>query len=525
MNQAAAIAACLHGAKRDPIRLAELLMAARGEAVHRHPMHAMMMDLLVLCRDDIRNIAIHAPPEHGKTAVVLPFLVDSLGRDPNRRIGLVASDSDLVGKSMTVIRKALLSPIVGSVWPNLHPDVQRSHTAHGGWSQGKLYLEGQSWPAFEAFPLLGAAEGHRLDIIYLDDACGKSGLRSAAERERTYDAVFGTYLNRLTAHGVVVWTNNCWHRDDAFHKARNSPAFCTLWIAYDGAERLAFQIGNPPETYTGPLSGDFPLWSQWPLARIAQKQEESPIFFTRLYEGRAVQAEECRFPQAREWARYEPEEIPAAITKGANLYGHLDPSGGKSAYKNDFAAAMGLLKLNDKTVYLTDAWVQRRAPSQQMVAMFDMERQWRRKYGIGFRMFHVELAPNAEGWIRPALEQVAKKLRQAGDPAWALLWEACFPREAKEARIERIHPFLVNGWLRFPADLEARMAISGALGDSWREVVRQMEDWPNGEYDDAPDALAGALDLAFPPGMPEKQVTTFDAIEDMGGVLGGSWRN
>ena len=490
--------ALLYAARRKPMILSELIMAHAGQTVRRHPMHVKLCDVLEACARVSRNATIHFPPEHGKSTLILPYLISLLAGVPTRKIGIVSSDKDLAEEHLMRIRKAIVGSVVQTVFPHLRPDLKMSSASHGEWSKTKLYLAGQDQPAFEVIPLYAASEGHRLDVIYLDDVCNRQGMTSEAERLRANAAVFGTFLNRLTPGGFVIWSNNCWHREDAFHKARESEGFATLWVSYRGTEALTWQVRDLPD-WTGKTSGEWPLWEQWPVERLREKRQESGPFYTRLYEGRAVQTEDCRFPGRDTWARYTPEELEAAVKGGGQFYGFLDPSGGKRADKGDWAALTGLLATRDRIAYVVDAWVNRVAPSAQVRACFDAEGVLRRKWGRGFLRFEVEMLPNTEGFVRQPFDHDRVERQKARDDGWQLPWRIRNPKEPKESRIERLGPPLENGWLKWPAGLEALIDAPTPAGRSWRRLVEGIEEWPMADHDDAPDSLAGAVAMALGP--------------------------
>jgi len=495
-------------------------MAEAGETVYAHGMHDLITAFLLACRAESRHALIQMPPEHGKSARAWPFLVWCLGQSERLRIGIVSADADLGEQHVSKIRKALTSPICQVVFPHIRPDFALSHVQHGEWSKRKLYLQGQADPAFEFYPLHARSEGHRLDVLWFDDVCTREGLFSEAERQRASAAVFGTYLNRLTAPsegrpgGFVIWTNNCWYRDDAFHQARNRTGFSTLWVAYDGVDALHWEVLHPPAGWRYGVGGRLPLWSAvWPRERLIQKQAESAHYFTRLYEGRAIQAEECRFPSRNRWARYDEGDLARDLKYG-QVFGFLDPSGGRSARKGDYAAAIAVLKVNEQRALLVNCYVARETPQQQINACFDIEREWLQR-ARGIRVFEIEALEKDHGWIAKPFLETSKRLAAHSDPACRLPWRLKGPHEPKESRIERLDPFIRNGWLLWPADLEDRVLEGGMEGESWRLLAEQVEEWPMADHDDGPDALAGAMALAFPlVGIGEEEIVVYDALAD-----------
>lgn len=480
----------LVAARVSPRLFADLILAESGRRVRPHAMHKLMQKLLSACVRERKNLLIQAPPEHAKTSQLIPSLVWLLGHNLKLKIGMVSRDRDLVEENLMRVRKVLISPACASVFPAIAPDVHRSAADRGEWSKTKLYLVDQDTPAFEAFSLFGASEGHRLDFIWADDCVTRSCLYSEAERRQVASALFDTFANRLTDEGIMLVTNNCWHREDAIHRMAESPSFATLWIGYEDVDRMYFRLTHPPAGWDGPAQGTFPLWSQWPRERLVKKLGEPGGAWKRLFQGRAVAPEDTRFPSREAWKRWAFHELP----REGKIHGHFDPSGGLSAGKGDFGAIVLVLRRPDGTRDVIDCWVERRPPEEQVAACFTLHEKWTRLgYGGVFRM-GIEMLPKDQQWVRKVFETHQEKLRVSGSPYWQLPWEIRPPTGPKPTRIEQIGPPLTHGWLRFPDDLEDRARRDGA-GASWRRLTEQLEEWPFHDHDDGPDALAGAIAL------------------------------
>lgn len=481
------IALCIASRTR-PRLFCDLISAELGTNCYPHPLHSLLVDWMICCFKARRKCLIQAPPEHGKSTLIIPLLIYLSARygtpDP-LRVGIVSRDVDLATQHLHRLRLGLLSNARRIAFPHLAPDFERSHaaTSKGEWSKEKLYTINNPSPAFQRYSLFGAADGHRLDLIWLDDCVTRECLYSQAERERTAAAIFSTFNNRLTGSGISIVTNNCWHKDDAIHQMAESDAYAALWIAYDGPERLTFRARNAPPSWSRGDSGQLPLWEKvWPESRLREKMAEPGGAWKRLFEGRAVPPDDVRFPSPETWARWQVHETPTA----GQLFAFLDPAGGRNADKGDFAATVLLNKRPDGTADLLDCRVRRESPAEQVRACFAMAEKWRR-LGFGqIQRFEVEMLPKEEGWIKPIFDSEREQRRLEGGD-WQVPFKVRHPTEPKAARIERLSPPIENGWLRFPSDLEERMRLQ----PDWRRLVDQIAEWPHSDHDDAPDALAG----------------------------------
>lgn len=469
-------------------------------------MHALMQRFIFACWRVRKNMLLQAPPEHAKTSQIIPTLIFILARDLKLKTGIVSNDADLSEEHLMKVRKLLTSPTCAGAFPQIEPDYNRSAADKGEWSKSKLYLVGQEMPAFECYTLKGAGEGHRLDMIWMDDCVTRQCLYHEAERRETASAIFDTFSNRLTDNGIALVTNNCWHREDAIHQMQDSPTYATLWIGYTDVDTMYFRISHPPEGWDGPLEGNLPLWEdQWPRARLIEKRDSPGTAWKRLFQGKAITPEDCRFPSRESWARWKWSDLP----KSGKIVGFLDPAGGKNAKKGDFAALVTLLRHPDLTHDVIDVWCDRRPPEDQVAACFTTHEKWAR---LGYHGYHRLMVETFGGdlWMRPNFESHQQALRKSGSPYWKLPWDTTSPDEPKESRIERIGPPLVNGWLRFPEDLEDRLK-DDRTGPHWRRLVEQLEEWPFNDHDDAPDALTGALDVSTGES-PAVEEDTFDGV-------------
>ena len=477
--------------RKSPIAFSELAIALSGHQIRRHPFQELMMRFILACVAEKRNILIQAPPEHAKTSLVIPFLVWTLAQDTRKKIGFVSADKDLAEEHLVSTRKLMTSPLCRAAFPEMRPDVRRSGVDRGKWSSEKLYLEGRDRPAFETYSLYGPAEGHRLDFILADDCVTRDCVDSPAARKKSADALFLTFGNRLTDVGTMLVLNNNWHRDDAVHKMRASPSYSTLWIGYRDVDALAWTIHNPPPGWNEESEGEFPLWSHWPRARLIQKRGEPGDAWVRLFEGRDVQPEDARFPGKEHWKRWTWSDLG----EPGQIHAFLDPAGGRHAHKGDYASLILGRERADGTTDLIDCWVARKPPSAQIEACFTLHEKWARLGFGGIFALQIEMLSNTEDWICPSVVAHQEKLRASGSPYWQLPWSVCNPTENKASRIEKIGPPLEHGWLRFPEDLEKRMQGDSQDANSWRRLVLMLEEWPYSAHDDAPDAIAGMLEV------------------------------
>ena len=477
--------ALIKRARIDPWAFNQLLLGMLLNDKAPHELHDRILDFVVCCCNARRSCVVQAPPEHGKSTQIIPYLAWRIGQTPSLKIGVVSRDTDLSAEHLMKLRKMLTHPVYRSVFPDIAPDYQRSINK-GEWSKEKLFLKDESEPCLERFSLLGASEGHRLDMIFADDCVTRDCLYSEAARRITTSALFDTFTDRLTDQGIMIVSNNCWHKQDAIHRMRNSDAYSTLWAGYDGTQRLGIKISYPPAGWRWGVEEYFSLWSQWPKRRLLDRRKKDKRSYIRAFEARAVQAEECRFPPMDKWARYDKPE------KGGQLYAFLDPSGGRDAKKGDYAALVVLQRCVDQTINVIGCMVGRFSVKDQIDSIFNTHNKYLENGMGGLHKVKVEMLPKEERWILLPFNARRDELKKQRKQKWRVPFSVKHPTENKNSRIERLGPLFDNGWLRFPKNLEQLIVKDTLEGNSWRLLVEMTEEWPFGDHDDPPDALAGA---------------------------------
>lgn len=171
---------------------------------------------------------------------------------------------------------------------------------------------------------------------------------------------------------------------------------------------------------------------------------------------------------------YEPELMdfssPEFIFIGAN-----DPSLGKNK-KSDTSSIINLA-LSTKTgyMYVVDASVERRKPDVIIDDVFETQRRLKRDYGKGFYKFGVEIV-QFQYYFK---EVMAAKSAQEGE---YIPIEEIQSTVNKTLRIESLQPVIKNKYLKFNRE--------------HKTLLKQLQEFPMGKNDDAPDGLQMAVQLA-----------------------------
>ena len=182
---------------------------------------------------------------------------------------------------------------------------------------------------------------------------------------------------------------------------------------------------------------------------------------------------------------------------GATIF--LDWSGGKDVVQNAFAAAIGVVWVrlpgtrDEKTQsimdgvhgYVIEADVRRIPIDQQLSACIEMYDVIKSK--VKSHNFKIRLG--IEGFVqdtwqaqKDVAERAFKAEKERRNFTETLTIEWLNRYTNKFDRIDSLQPLIMNGWLIFYSDLS-------------NEFMKQMYQYPTGDFVDAPDALEGACQL------------------------------
>lgn len=171
---------------------------------------------------------------------------------------------------------------------------------------------------------------------------------------------------------------------------------------------------------------------------------------------------------------YEPElmhwEDPDFIFIGAN-----DPSLGKNK-KSDTSSIINLaLSLSTGYMYVVDASVEKRKPDVIIDDVIEMSKRLKRDYRKGFHRFGVETV-QFQYFFKEVMAQ-----RSAQEKEYIPI-EEIKSIANKQLRIESLQPYIKNKYLKF--------------NRGHKTLLKQLEEFPMGKNDDAPDGLHMAVMLA-----------------------------
>lgn len=159
------------------------------------------------------------------------------------------------------------------------------------------------------------------------------------------------------------------------------------------------------------------------------------------------------------------------LLKDCKVWGRWDPAVGVPG--GDYGAVVVLARDKHGFGYVLDAWMAQRPPSTQLDAGWALAERWD-PFGRGFR-----IVLEGNGFQRLLADDLPRQRKQRREEGryWKLHVEAQVSTGNKEEAIAGAEVPIVNGWLQFAEGLP----VEGLL---------QFDDFPNGDHDDFPDAVA-----------------------------------
>ena len=409
------------------------------------------------------------PPRHGKSTLGSQYFPAwYLGTFPDRHVILTSATNELALDFSMAARDILLEHGPGVFGVGLR-GVKAAHrwAVHGG---GSLRAAGVG----------GSIMGRGADLLIVDDYCKNSeAALSDTQRRKIHQWYMSTSSTRLTPRGAVVIIATRWHPRDLIGQL--------LLDAEHGGEAYEV-IRLPALAEAGDPLGRLPGAALWPLGRNDQG-EPAPQFDLEWLKKR----QEAYAASGYEWmweALYQqrpPEVLDAEFRPDyfkddiwfdqwplaeavVDRVMTLDPSLGEGE-TCDYSAFV-MLMLDRRGILWVDADLDRRDTHQIAVDAVRLGRSFN----------PLTLCVEANGFQRLLADPIARLSREAG----LMLPVAGWLNTANKAtRIRSLAPYLARGELRFRSKSPGTALL-----------IEQLKGFPTCKYDDGPDALAMAVEVA-----------------------------
>ncbi|MFR1710611.1 MAG: phage terminase large subunit [[Clostridium] symbiosum] len=336
----------------------------------------------------------------------------------------------------------------------------------------------------------------RPDLIVLDDIENDENVNTPEQRRKLKNWFDKAVSKAGDTYTDIMYIGTILHYDSLLNNVLQNPRYKTkkyraviseatntkLWDEWEGIYTNLFNENHEEDARTfyeaheeEMLLGVEVLWeeklSYYDLMEI--KVSEGTASFNSELQNDPIDPESATFNP--EWFDYyEPELVdfssPEFVFVAAN-----DPSLGKNK-KSDTSSIINLA-LSTKTgyMYVVDASVEKRKPDVIIDDVFEMNRRLKRDYKKGFYKFGVEVV-QFQYFFK---EVMAAKSAEKGE---YIPIEEIQSTVNKVLRIESLQPVIKNKYLKFNRE--------------HKTLLKQLQEFPMGKNDDAPDGLQMAVQLA-----------------------------
>jgi predicted phage terminase large subunit-like protein len=400
-------------------------------------------------------LVIEAPPRHGKSELISRYLPAwFLGVFPERRV-ILASYGATFARTWGRKARALLLEH-GRGWFGV--EVSRDERAAADW--GLAGREGGMLTAGAGGPLTG--RGAHLLIID-DPVKNAEQAQSETIRENHWDWWQSTASTRIEPGGCAIIIATRWHHDDL------SGRLIQAAQSGDGApvRRLRLPAIAEENDPVGRAPGEA-LWPErWPLARLEKlRLEKAADWWQAMYQQRPGRGSRSTWPDSYFGPHLWAESFPRVFDASALA---VDPS--KGGARGDYSAIV-FAGLSGGLAWI-DASIERRPPEQTVGEAIEM--------ALRYAPHLVAVESNAfQFLLAPEFDRQCRERRVPPLPLWLVNQHG-----GKELRIRRLGSYLLREKLRLRDTPGCRL------------LVRQLRDFPLGEYDDGPDALELAMRTLF----------------------------
>lgn len=336
----------------------------------------------------------------------------------------------------------------------------------------------------------------RPDLIVLDDIENDENVNTPEQRKKLKNWFDKAVSKAGDTYTDIMYIGTILHYDSLLSNVLKNPRYKTktyravisfaentkLWEEWEGIYTNLFNEQHEEDAKAfyeeheeEMLSGSEVLWgeklSYYDLMEIRVSEGEAS--FNSELQNDPVDPDNATFNP--EWFDfYEPELMD---WKNADyiFIGANDPSLGKNK-KSDTSSIINLaLSLSTGYMYVVDASVEKRKPDVIIDDVIEMSRRLKRDYRKGFYKFGVETV-QFQYFFK---EVMAAKSLEKGE---YIPIEEIQSSVNKVLRIESLQPVIKNKYLKFNRE--------------HKTLLKQLEEFPMGRNDDAPDGLQMAVQLA-----------------------------
>lgn len=336
----------------------------------------------------------------------------------------------------------------------------------------------------------------RPDLIVLDDVENDENVNTADQRHKL-DSWYKKAVSKAgDTYTDIMYIGTVLHYDSLLSNVLKNPEYESktyqavisfaerddLWDKWNGiytnlfdedhkAHAREFYEANKAEM----LKGTLVLWPEKMdyYKLMVMRVSDGEAAFNSELQNNPIDPDNAAFNP--EWFDYYEEELIDFKDSRYVFVGSNDPSLGKNK-KADTSSIINLA-LDQYTgyMYVEAASVERRKPDIIINDVFEMSRRLKRDYHKGFFRFGVETV-QFQYFFKEVMAQLSVELGEY------IPIEEIQSIANKMLRIQSLQPYIKNGYIKF--------------NRKHKTLLKQLEEFPMGKNDDAPDGLQMAVALA-----------------------------
>ena len=365
---------------------------SRGTRYMTAPCHRRWIRAVLTALYRGGRLMILSPPRHGKTDLMIHFVVWCIVRNPNFRAVWVAASSpiasDMVGAVREILeyderlRSAFLPP--GTFWA-------KQSRAGKPWTGDKFFVINRtiSGAAAKAPTMLARGRGSSIlnldvDLICMDDIEDDMSVATPGGRAQTRVWAFKTVGSRKMEHTAQVVTGSRQHYDDWYGYVLEDDQWTHIVEkAHQPCEADERDMTAHDEHMLVPELRSYRWWKG--MQRTALNQGELNTFMM-VYQNEVSSEDsgafsEAKLIDARDFSRvlgteYLSTKLPDGSMTRIVLLAGLDPSPGSHQARFLWGLDMDL-----GTLYMVDAAAEERGGTSGFLAAI---RDWHQRWGVSF---------------------------------------------------------------------------------------------------------------------------------------------
>jgi predicted phage terminase large subunit-like protein len=418
----------------------------------------------------IKRLIVEMPPGHGKSEGCSRNLPAWLfGRWPDCRVIACSYTQDLAAEMNRDVQRVMDSDRYGEVFPGRRLGAENIRSLAGKPRRNSDVFDIPNARGFYKAAGVGVGiGGRRFDRGIIDDPVkDREEARSPTHRERVWRWFTSTFYTRQAKDAGICITSTRWDEDDLVGRIKRKVV---------AGEMEPWEVLTLPALATDVRHADDPRQpgeALWPWFRPAAELERIKTLEPRDFF--ALQQQDPRGEGATEWG---PECFPSSIwfddwphpDSITLLVIALDPSKGKDAKHGDYSALVVLARARDGTLWV-EADLARRPTPRIVADGIELARRVQAETGHTLDGFGVE----SDQFQELLADEFVRQTKDAG---FTLpIFKMTTGGVNKEVRIRRLSSDVTKVNIRYRATPGTRL------------LVRQMEQFPNADHDDGPDAL------------------------------------